>query len=249
MLITRNRLITAIAFFIIFAILLYGILYWNDIRVKYYLYRISRTKSEQSAKQNTENIRSVGVSAIPLLWKYFTRDARAVRFGDFSFDLYFIEAACILNAAEKESFQTKKKLADIYIPEVLETPAAQERLIAILINPDFDFDFRTILWEGFNSAHYGFPEYAEEINQANYLASENEKIRAFWLLIVRDINPPAFAQAGDEAQNRESPVIREVLGYTRTNGPQKPSGPAFDAGVKTLREYMGNPSGIYYWDY
>jgi len=249
MLITRNRLITAITFFIIFAILLYIILYWNDIRVKYYLYRIARTESEQTARHNMEKIRNVGPSVIPLLWKHFTGDARSVRFGEYSFKLYFIEAACILNASEKESLETKKQLADIYIPELLETPAAQERLIAILINPDFDFNFRTILWEGFNSARYGFPEYAQGIDPADYLRSENEKIRAFWLLIERDLDPPAFAQARDEAENRKSAIISEVLGYTRKNGPRKPSDPVFDAGVKALREYMGDPSRLYYWDY
>ena len=249
MIITKSKVIVAATFLIIFAAFLYVALYWNEIKIKYNLYRISRSRSEETAREHMKKIEEVGVSALPILWDYFVSDDRRVRFGGFSFPLYFIESACILNAAEKESLPSKSDLADEYIPKILRSEAAQERIIEILTNPQIDFNLRRIVWQAFRSTEHGLPRYADDMRPPDIADEGNEKVRVFRLLIHWKTDPRAFRESIRNRDNRDSELMCEVASYISYDGPRKGDDGAFDAGVKTFREYLRNSSGLYYGDH
>jgi len=249
MIITRSKIIVGAAFLIIFGTFLYLALYWNEIRIKYNLYRISRTQDEDAAREHMKKIEEVGVSALPILWDYFLSDERRVRFGGFSFPLYFIESACILKATENESLHSKSDLADEYIPKILHSRAAQERIIGILTNPQIDFNLRRIIWHAFRSTEYGLARYAEDMRSPDIANEDNEKVRAFWLLIQWKIDSRAFRENIRKPENRKSELVREIASYISYDGPRNEDVRAFDAGAKTFREYLSGPSGIYPGNY
>jgi hypothetical protein len=246
---TRGKIVVLAVFVVVFGAFLYAALFWNEISIRYHLFRISRTESEEAAAVRMEKIEEVGVAAVPILWEYFLEDERNVRFGGFTFPLYFVESACILNAAEKESIKSKKDLVDTYVPKVLDSPAAQERIIEILTNPHIDYDLRNIIWQAFSSAEYGMAHYADHLDLAGFRRDPNEKIRAFWLLIEWKTDPYAFREDIGMAENRESRVVREIADYINRGGPAEAGADVFDAGVKSLREYLTSPGGVRYLDY
>jgi hypothetical protein len=246
MLLTKGKIIITVLFLVLFAGFLCCAVYWNELKIKYYLYRISRTESEETAREHMKKIEEIGVAALPILWDYFISDDRAVRFADFSFPLYFIESACILRATEDESLRSKNDLADEYIPKILQSRAAQERIVAMLISPDIDFNLRHMIWRAFRSSEYGIPRYAEGVPAPDMPSENNENVRAFWFLIQWRTDPIAFRDAVTTKENRASEVIREVATYISYNGPPKPEGRIFDAGVKTFEDYVRSHPGLYY---